>query len=130
MHHLQKNIVANASILREHGVSPSTISQLLTCYPSVMALNVDKFAKHEKKAIGMEFNLSSSTFVHGLQALTQMNHVAGDRNTELPNGAGSGDDQAMPSKHHCASNSFLLTAITKVFSFFSVLYKLANQCDR
>ncbi|TXG63623.1 hypothetical protein EZV62_010617 [Acer yangbiense] len=41
MHNLQKNIVANASILREHGVPPSTISQLLTCYPSVMALNVD-----------------------------------------------------------------------------------------
>ncbi|KAK1560763.1 hypothetical protein Q3G72_030670 [Acer saccharum] len=58
-----------------------------------MALNVDKFAEYVKKAIGMEFNLSSSTFVHGLQALSQISKTTWEHKIKVYRSLGWSDDE-------------------------------------
>lgn len=92
---VRNNVLANVSILRQHGMPASIISQLVSIYPCVMCRKADDFDRYVKQVMEMGFTPLRKTFVHALKSVSAMSKSTWECKVDLYKRWGWSEDEIL-----------------------------------
>ncbi|XP_050213285.1 uncharacterized protein LOC126664779 [Mercurialis annua] len=116
---LLKNFDVNLSLLRQIGVSQSSIDVLVMNYPFVMCVKADKFGDLVQKVMDMRFESSKVTFVRALHVFFQMTDELWVRRMEVYKKWGFSEDEIFSMFRK--NPTFMIRSGEKVISILNFL---------
>ena len=92
---LENTVAPNIAILKEIGVPMSNISFLVTCHPTAVSQNTEKFSKIVKMVTEMGFDPMKVTFLKAVEVLAEMGESMWEHKMEAYRQWGLTGDQIM-----------------------------------
>ena len=92
---LENTVVPNIAILKEVGVPMSNISFLVTCHPTAVSQNNEKFSRSVKMVMEMRFDPMRVTFLKAVQVMVETSESKWEHKMDVYRQWGLTDEQIM-----------------------------------